>query len=42
MTESRLRRLFYPALMLVIIILFYWKITLTYQYDWVRGPELAQ
>lgn len=42
MTQPRLRRLFYPALMFLIIILFYWKITLTYQYDWVRGPDLAQ
>lgn len=35
-------RLGYPLLLLLILIAFYWKITLTYQYDWMSGPELAQ
>ncbi len=35
-------RLLFPLLLLFIVIGFYWKITLTNQYDWVWGPDLAQ
>ena len=35
-------RFFFPVLILFIVIGFYWKITLTKQYDWVWGPDLAQ
>ena len=35
-------RLLFPVLLLFIIIGFYWKITLTNQYEWVWGPDLAQ
>lgn len=38
-TESRL---FYPLLLFFIIVGFYWKLTLTKQYDWVWGPDLAE
>ena len=29
-------------MLLLIIAAFYWKLTLTYQYDWVWGPDIAQ
>jgi len=32
----------YPALLLLLLIAFYWKITLTYEYDWMSGPALTQ
>ncbi len=35
-------RFFFPVLLLFIIIGFYWKLTLTKQYDWMWGPDLAQ
>ena len=35
-------RYFFPVLLLLIIIGFYWKLTLTKQFDWVWGPDLAQ
>lgn len=39
---SRRSRLLFPVLILFIIIGFYWKLTLTKQYDWIWGPDLAQ
>lgn len=30
-----------PALLLVIVILFHWKLTLTRQYTWMENPDLA-
>jgi Bacterial membrane protein YfhO len=35
-------RLLFPVLIFFIITGFYWKLTLTNQYDWVWGPDLAQ
>jgi hypothetical protein len=35
-------RLLFPVLILLIVAGFYWKLTLTKQYDWVWGPDLAQ
>lgn len=35
-------RLRFPLLLLVILIGFYWKLTLTRQYDWLWGPDLTQ
>jgi hypothetical protein len=35
-------RLRFPLLLLVVLIGFYWKLTLTRQYDWLWGPDLAQ
>jgi Bacterial membrane protein YfhO len=35
-------RLRFPLLILVILVGFYWKLTLTRQYDWLWGPDLAQ
>lgn len=35
-------KLLYPLLLLLIVIGFYWKLTLTRQYDWVWGPDIAQ
>jgi len=32
----------YPALLLVIIVGFHWKLVLTRQYDWLWGPDLTQ
>jgi hypothetical protein len=32
----------YPALLLLLLVAFYWKITLTYEYDWMWGPDLTQ
>jgi hypothetical protein len=32
----------FPVLILLIVTGFYWKLTLTKQYDWVWGPDLAQ
>lgn len=40
--RERFARVTTPLVLLLLIILFYWKITLTYQYDWVWGPDLAQ
>ena len=39
---QRFQPLVYPVLLLVLLIAFYWKITLTYEYDWMWGPDLAQ
>ncbi|HME06593.1 MAG TPA: YfhO family protein [Bryobacteraceae bacterium] len=36
---SRLR---FPLLLLIILFGFYWKLTLTRQYDWLWGPDLTQ
>ncbi len=36
-----LRALGVPALLLLILILFYWKITLTNQYTWLDSPDFA-
>ncbi|MBV8817003.1 MAG: hypothetical protein JO022_01530, partial [Acidobacteriaceae bacterium] len=33
---------FFPVLLLLILIAFFWKLTLTRQFDWVWGPDLAQ
>ena len=33
---------FFPILLLLILIAFYWKLTLTKQYNWIWGPDLAQ
>lgn len=35
-------RLRFPLLLLFILIGFYWKLTLTRQYDWLWGPDLTQ
>src|SRR5271165_2999757 len=35
-------RFFFPLLLLLIVICFYWKITLTKQFNWIWGPDLAQ
>jgi hypothetical protein len=32
----------FPLLLLLILCAFYWKLILTYQFDWVWGPDLAQ
>ena len=29
-------------LLFVIVVLFYWKLVFTYQYDWISGPDMAQ
>src|ERR1035437_5058227 len=34
-------RFVFPALILLIVSGFYWKLTLTKQYDWVWGPDLS-
>ena len=39
---SRRSRLLFPIILLLIVIGFYWKLTLTSQYYWVSGPDLAQ
>lgn len=39
---SRRSRALFPLLLLAIVIGFYWKLTLTTQYDWVWGPDLTQ
>ena len=39
---SALQPVAYPALLLLVLIAFYWKITLTYEYDWMAGPDLTQ
>jgi membrane protein YfhO len=36
------RALLYPAILLLIIAGFYWKLVFTYQFDWLWGPDLAQ
>jgi len=35
------RRWAAPALLVLIVILFYWKLTLTDQYSWMESPDLA-
>lgn len=35
-------RLVFPVLIFLILAGFYWKLTLTTQFDWVWGPDLAQ
>ena len=35
-------RLLFPLIIFLIITGFYWKLTLTRQFDWVWGPDLAQ
>ena len=44
MATSRLlaSKYFFPILLLLILIAFYWKLTLTKQYNWIWGPDLAQ
>ena len=39
--QGAVRRLAYPLLLLLIIIAFFWKITLTRQFDWMWGPDIA-
>ncbi|HWQ52438.1 MAG TPA: hypothetical protein VN442_02060 [Bryobacteraceae bacterium] len=39
--RSAARALAVPALLLLIIVLFYWKITLTKQYTWLDAPDFA-
>ncbi len=44
---SRERRIWqspvvFPVVLFLIVASFYWKLTLTKQYDWVWGPDLAQ
>ncbi|HZT29569.1 MAG TPA: hypothetical protein VFA33_06800 [Bryobacteraceae bacterium] len=39
--RPRLRRLAAPAALWVIVVGFYWKITLTRQYSWLDSPDLA-
>lgn len=34
-------RLTFPLVLLLIIACFYWKLILTYQFDWVWGPDMA-
>src|SRR5438445_571232 len=45
-TELFVRKIFqragYPALLVVLIVAFYWKLSLTNQFDWMWGPDLAQ
>jgi hypothetical protein len=39
--EGAVRRLRYPLLLLLIVIAFFWKITLNRQFDWMWGPDIA-
>jgi hypothetical protein len=39
--QGAVRRFGYPLLMLLIIIAFFWKITLNRQFDWMWGPDIA-
>jgi hypothetical protein len=41
MTEPLWRRCAAPALLVLIVILFYWKLTLTTQYSWMESPDVA-
>ena len=34
-------RAFFPVLLFVIVVGFYWKLTLTTQFDWISTPDLA-
>jgi hypothetical protein len=38
---STARRLAGPVILLLIVILFFWKLTLTNQYSWLESPDLA-
>ena len=42
MDRSRSAKLGVAALLFVTIAGFYWKLTLTNQYEWMRGPDLAE
>ena len=37
-----LSRVLFPILLFFIIVGFYWKLTLTNQYDWVWDPDVSQ
>jgi hypothetical protein len=37
-----LRRALAPALLVLIVVVFFWKLTLTNQYTWLASPDLAQ
>src|SRR5947209_8615196 len=41
MMRNRLSVVAFPLLILIIVSGFYWKLTLTHQYDWVTGPDMA-
>src|SRR6516225_7705267 len=40
--SSSASRLATAALLFALIAGFYWKLTLTRQYEWMRGPDLAE
>ena len=37
-----MRALTFPLVLLLIIVAFYWKLTFTYQYDWMWGSDIGQ
>ena len=39
--KSPFERLAGPAALLVIVVLFHWKLTLTHQYTWMENPDIA-
>ena len=42
LNESRFRPDLFPLLLLLLIVAFYWKLTLTKQFDWMWNPDLSQ